>query len=119
MTDATAKHIAIVAAKAALEKKAINVRLVRAASESSITDFFLLCDGINDKQIRAIADEIEDTVKEEGHAPLFKEGYNTAKWIVLDYGNIIIHIMDDELRMYYKLDELWPDTVEMEIDDGQ
>ena len=75
-----------------------------------MTDYFLICSGSNKPQIKAICDNIDDKMAELGLNPDHIEGYQDAKWILMDYGTIIIHIFDDESREYFNLERLWGDA---------
>lgn len=77
---------------------------------SSFADYFLICSGGNMRQIQAIADEIEQQGKKQGEFPLSVEGYNNAEWVLLDYGDLLIHIFSEKARVYYDLERLWRDA---------
>jgi ribosome-associated protein len=85
--------------------------------DEAVADFFIICDATNQPQIRAIADSIEDKVKKEcSESPYHHEGKSTAHWILLDYVNVVVHIMNPENRKFYKLEEMWSDASLMEHD---
>lgn len=91
----------------------VNIDLTK--TDNSVCDFFIITHADSDTQVRAIAKHIEETVKEKHHfKPLHAEGYENAQWVLLDYGNIIVHIFLEDIRKYYKLEELWADA-EVEI----
>lgn len=77
---------------------------------SPVADYFLIFSGSNKPQIRAISDNIEEKLAEQGIKPQRIEGYNEAEWVLLDYGNLIVHVFDDEQRAYYNLEHLWGDA---------
>lgn len=80
--------------------------------ENSFCDYFIICQGNSNTQIQAIASFVEKVVKEKtGEKILHKEGLENAQWIILDYGNILVHVFDKDTRMYYNLEELWADGV--------
>lgn len=81
-----------------------------------ITDFFLICTGNSSIQLRAIADRIEDKLRERGLRKLRIEGYNEATWILMDYGDVVAHIMAAEQRAFYTLEEFWKDAPRLELD---
>jgi ribosome-associated protein len=77
---------------------------------TSFADFFLICSGTNSRQIQAIADGIELQLKELGEYPNSIEGYQNAEWVLLDYGDYLIHIFTEKARQYYDLERLWRDA---------
>jgi ribosome-associated protein len=85
--------------------------------DEAVADFFIICDANNQPQIRAIADSIEDMVKKEcEETPYHHEGKSTLQWVLIDYVNIVVHIMNPESRKFYKLEEMWSDASLMEHD---
>lgn len=74
---------------------------------SSFTDYFIICSGDNPKQIQAIYDEIEQVLKKAGVIPLHREGTLDSGWMVLDYGDMVVHVFSPEEREYYQLEKLW------------
>jgi ribosome-associated protein len=98
------------AAQAALDKKAFHLVGLEVAELSSYTDSFLLCSGASDRQVGAIVDAVERRLKETGRRPLHVEGERSAEWVLLDYGDFIVHVFTEEKRGYYGLDGLWGDA---------
>jgi len=90
----------------ALEKKALDVKVLEIGRLSSIADYLVLATGTSDKQTQAIADSVRKGLKRFGKA-LDVEGLKEGNWIVIDYGDVIVHIFHEKLRRYYDLDELW------------
>ena len=78
--------------------------------DGAITDFFVVCDASNTTQVGAIADNIQEKMKEEGHKLLRSQGEGNNFWIILDYGNIVVHIFLKEYRDFYRLEDLWSDV---------
>jgi ribosome-associated protein len=76
----------------------------------SLCDFFVLMTGVTKDHLRALSDQIEETLDEAGVLPLHMEGYDVGKWILIDYGDFVFHIMDEEARTYYGLEMLWGDA---------
>lgn len=98
-------------ADAILDKKGEDVvSLDLRAIDGAITDFFVVCDASNTTQVGAIADNIEEKMKEEGLRLLRSQGESNAFWIIQDYGNIVVHIFLKEYRNFYRLEELWSDV---------
>ena len=94
--------------KLAKEKKAINPRLLDMEGRSSIADFVLLCSASSERQVKAIADSLLKELKKIGTYALGVEGHSEGKWILVDYGDIIVHIFYDEARNFYNIEGLYP-----------
>ncbi len=105
---------AVNSAALALDKKAFNVKVLDIRKVSTIADYLVLATGTSDKQVVAIADSIRTGLKKYGKA-LDIEGAREGKWVVIDYGDVIVHVFLEELRAYYNLDELWNNAEEVEI----
>lgn len=100
---------------AASEKKAKDIRILNVGDISPIADYFIICSGNSTVQVRAIADEIEEKMAEKGYELNHKEGYQTGRWILLDYGSIIAHIFHNEDREFYGIERLWADAEEISL----
>ena len=98
----------------ALEKKAFDVKVLDIRGISTIADYLLIATGSSDKQVVAIADSVKTGLKKYGKA-LDVEGAKEGKWVVIDYGDVIVHVFYSELRLYYNLDELWSSARRVEI----
>ncbi len=99
-----------VAVAAALDRKALELRVLDLDAISDFTEFFLICSGTSDRQVQAIADAIVESLREVGHRPLAVEGYKHGTWILLDYGSFVAHVFDQETRSFYALERLWADA---------
>jgi ribosome-associated protein len=104
------QSIVRLAAEAALEKKATELTLLNVEGLTSFCDWFILCNGSNSRQIQAIAQGIVDHLKSQGVKPLGVEGMKQSKWILIDLGDILVHVFDETMRGYYDLDGLWVDA---------
>ncbi|HEX3030410.1 MAG TPA: ribosome silencing factor [Clostridia bacterium] len=93
------------------EKKARDISVIDIKNVTIIADYFVICSGNSTTHIKAIADELEFKMAEAGCNFLHKEGYNSARWILLDYGNVVVHIFHEEERSFYNLERLWNDGV--------
>ncbi|MCP4267291.1 MAG: ribosome silencing factor [Candidatus Brocadiaceae bacterium] len=102
--------MAITCAKVADQKKARDILILDISKLSSVTDYFVICTGINERQLYAIADEIEKQLKALSVKKFGMEGNREAKWILIDYGSVIVHLFDKEMRSYYELELLWGDA---------
>lgn len=101
---------AIKAAELAIDKKAKDTVILELKNLSTIADYFVICSGENPAQIKAIAEAIEEYFSKKKIFPLGKEGLDFARWVLIDYGDIVIHIFDDETRAFYDLDKFWIDA---------
>jgi ribosome-associated protein len=97
------------AAQAASDKLADNIVAFDVSEQLVITDAFLLCSAPNDRQVRAVVDEIEDRLREVGAKPVRREGEREGRWVLIDYGDIVVHIQHEEERTFYALERLWRD----------
>ena len=107
-----------VAARAAADKLAQNLIAFDVSEQLAITDAFLLASAPNDRQVRAIVDEIEDKLREAGARRIRREGEREGRWVLLDYGVIVVHVQHEEERQFYALERLWRDcpTIELPVD---
>ncbi len=105
----------LLALHAAGDKKAINSVVLDLREIASFTDFFLLMSGNNERQVQAISDGIVETLKKAGTPALRVEGYKTAEWILLDYGDFVVHVFDEKARKFYDLERLWRDSKQVEL----
>ncbi len=98
------------AVRAADAKQAKEIRILDLRDVSSFADFFVICSGSNSRQIQAIADEIHLRLKKKGELPNSIEGYTNAEWVLMDYGDYLIHVFTVKARAYYDLERLWRDA---------
>ena len=96
--------------EAAEEKKAIEPVILDLQNISNVTDYFFICSGKNAVQVRSITDNIIDKTNETGLLQPLKEGYQEGRWILLDFGNVVVHIMQEAERDFYALENLWHDA---------
>lgn len=101
------KRKTILSSQATEDKKGFDLVILDLKECSSITDYFMICSGNSTKHVQAIADGIDEALKKEGIRPLGIEGYNEARWVLMDYDDLIIHIFDEETRNFYDLERLW------------
>jgi len=113
------RHWVSTAARAASAKKAEETVVLDVSGVLSITDAFVITSGRNRRQVLTIAEEVEAQVKATGGpAPIRAEGLNDAQWVLLDYGDFVVHVFLDEVRRYYDLERLWADAPAVEWDEG-
>ena len=103
-------QLAKAAVDIASDKKASDILLLDIRDISTIADFFVICTGNNARQIQAIADALDDDLKKQGARLLYREGGSDTGWVLLDYGDIIIHVFAPKEREYYRLERLWSEA---------
>ncbi len=100
--------LARLAAEACDDRRAVDIRLIRVEEVSSLADWFVICSGLTDVQVRAIARSVEERLEEEaGRRPLRREGQAEGRWVLLDYGEVIVHVLTPHERSYYDLESFW------------
>jgi ribosome-associated protein len=108
-----------IAVQAARSRKAEDIVLLKIGPANSFTDYFVICTGTNPRQVQAIADSIETTLKAEGVRPIGVEGYQTAEWVLLDYADFIVHVFSPQARQFYALERLWRNATRLPLPDPQ
>src|SRR6266566_2664817 len=115
----TIRHWVTTAARAASAKKGEDIVVLDVGDVLAITDAFLITSGSNRRQVLTIAEEVEAQVKDVGGpSPMRIEGLTDAQWVLLDYGDFVVHVFLDEVRRYYDLERLWADAPVVEWDEG-
>ncbi len=110
------KAFALTAAKIAAERHCSDIVVLDLKGKSPATDYFVIATGTSDRQMRAVADEICEAAKEQGQQRFGRAGYEQARWILLDFVDVVIHIFDSEYRDYYDLELLWGDARRLKWD---
>jgi len=103
------------AVRAAEEKQARNIKVLDLRDVTTFSDYFVILSGTNSRQIQAIADGIHQHLKKLGEKPNSIEGYDNADWVLMDYGDYLIHVFSDKARVYYDLERLWRDAKTVEV----
>ena len=98
------------AAAAALDRKAQDLRVLELTEVSDFTDYFVICNGANARQVSSIAEAVEGRLRADGVRPLHLEGASRGQWVLLDYGDVVVHVFDAERRELYRLERLWSDA---------
>ena len=109
MTTKNAKEMAKIAAAALEDKKARDLKILDISDVSVLADYFIIASGSNRNQVQAMVDEVEEKLGKAGYTPKQIEGYQTANWILMDYQDLIIHVFDEENRLFYDLERIWSD----------
>lgn len=111
-----AKDRAILCAACALEKKALNVRILQVKGISSLTDYLLLASGSSDRHVQAVAEEVRLGMKSKHDSPpLAVEGMDEGRWVLIDYGDVMVHVFQPQVREFYDLEGLWSEAPEIAI----
>ena len=105
----------LAAVRAAESKKATDIKVLDLTGITSFTDYFVVCTGANSRQIQAISDEIGLQLKDRGDFPISVEGYREAEWVLVDYGDFLVHIFSPRARDYYDLERLWRNAKSVDI----
>lgn len=105
------------AVRAALDKKAQDLVVLDLRNTPAFTDYFILCSGLNTRQVKAIADAVDETLRELKMRPSHTEGYDRAEWILMDYFSFIVHVFTPQTRAFYGLERLWGDAEKIEVSD--
>ncbi|GAB6183744.1 ribosome silencing factor [Thermodesulfovibrio hydrogeniphilus] len=108
--ELTSKEKALKIAQFLDSKKAIDIKILELKDLIIITDYFVICSGESTTQVKALSEYLEEMMEKEGIKPLGIEGFSFARWILMDYGDVIVHIFLDEQRHYYDLERLWLDA---------
>jgi ribosome-associated protein len=109
------KEKALTAARASSDKKAKDVVVLDLRNLSSIADYFVICSGESTTQVKTIAEQIEETFDEKGIKPAGIEGMSYSHWILMDYGDVIVHIFEESTRAFYELEKLWIDAKRIQV----
>ena len=117
-TATDSKIKSLLCLKAAIEKKAQDPVLLELKGITSFTDYFLLCSGKSDRQVQAIAQAIEETLRKKGIRPLGEEGTREGKWILLDYADVVVHVFLEPVRRFYDLEGLWIEAPRIDLPKG-
>ncbi|HDH11084.1 MAG TPA: ribosome silencing factor [Nitrospirae bacterium] len=110
------KNRAVKVAELAIDKKARDTIILELKDLSTIADYFVICSGENPAQIKAIADAIDEYFSKKKIFPIGKEGLDVAHWVLIDYGDIVIHIFDKETRGFYDLEKFWMDAPRIPVE---
>ncbi|MGN0364249.1 MAG: ribosome silencing factor [Bilifractor sp.] len=103
------REMADIAVKALQDKKAIDIKVIDIGHISTLADYFIIASGSNRNQVQAMADAVDETLGKMGVSAKGTEGYQNANWILLDYGDIVVHLFDEENRLFYDLERIWRD----------
>lgn len=111
------KEMAAMVIRALEDKKAADIRIIDISSVSILADYFIITNGTNRNQVQALIDHVEETLGKAGYEPKQIEGYQSGNWILMDYGDIIVHVFDQENRLFYNLERIWCDGKEISVEE--
>lgn len=111
-----AREMARIAYSALDEKKGEDIKIIDISGVSIVADYFIIANGNNESQVRALVDNVEEQLHKAGFELKQREGYGTGSWVLLDFSDIIVHIFDKENRLFYNLERIWRDGKEIEAD---
>ncbi len=117
-SDTNTRDLVIQCVNAVLEKKAHGLVILRVKEISAFTDYFVSCSGNSDRQVKAIADSVEGVLKKSGVLPLGIEGARTGQWVLMDYGDVVVHVFYEPVREFYDIERLWSDAPIMTVDEN-
>ena len=103
------KEMAKLAYKALDDKKAEDIKVIDISEISVLADYFIIANGTNDSQVRALVENVEEELSKAGYEAKQREGYGLGSWVLLDFGNVIVHVFDKENRLFYDLERIWRD----------
>ena len=115
-TVSTEKMMAQIACKAIDDKKAQDIKIIDIHNVSVIADYFVIASGTNSNQVQAIVDNVEEQLGRAGFEAKQIEGNRNSSWILMDYGDVIVHVFDEENRLFYDLERIWRDGKVLEMD---
>lgn len=109
------KDMALALAKALDDKKGQDIQVLRTGDLTTLADYFVICTATSTTQIKALADNCEKVMKEQGEPPHHIEGHRGGTWVLLDFSAVVVHIFDDEARKFYDLERLWKDAENVDL----
>lgn len=115
MDIGNSKEMVKIAYDALNDKKAEAIKVIDITGVSVMADYFIIANGTNENQVKALVDNVQEELYKAGHEVKQVEGYRTANWVLLDYGDIIVHIFSKEDRLFYDLERIWRDGKDIEI----
>jgi ribosome-associated protein len=98
-------------------KKGYDVRILDLKEVASFADYFVICSADSDTQVKAIADEVDKTLRDQGLKSWHKEGYKSLNWVLIDYVDVVVHVFKKDMREFYNLEKLWGDAPVIEVED--
>lgn len=113
----TSREMAKIACAALADKKGEDIRAIDISEISVLADYFIIANGTSESQVRALVDNVEEQLEKAGVEPKQREGYGLGSWVLLDFGDIIVHVFDKENRLFYDLERIWSDGRSINIEE--
>ena len=111
----TEREMVGVAVKALDSKKGKDIRVLYTGDQTTLADYFLICNGTSNTQVKALADAVEEAVSKNGEEPHHVEGHRGGQWTLLDYSSVVVHVFTEEAREFYSLERLWSDAAPVDV----
>ena len=109
------KEIALLLAKALDSKKGLDIKVLETGELTTLADYFIICNGTSNTQVRALAEAVEEALSKAGEEPHHIEGHRGGTWLLMDFSSVVVHVFTDEARKFYDLERLWSDAEEIDI----
>ena len=110
------KEMIAIAVKALDDKKGKDIKVLRTADQTTLADYFIICSGSSNTQVRALAEAVEEAMSKAGEEPHHIEGHRGGQWTLMDYSSVVIHLFMPEAREFYNLERLWSDAKPVDLD---
>ena len=111
----TEREMVGVAVKALDSKKGKDIRVLHTGDQTTLADYFIICNGTSNTQVKALADAVEEAMSKNGEEPHHVEGHRGGQWTLLDYSSVVIHVFTEEAREFYSLERLWSDAAPVDV----
>lgn len=113
----TSKEMIALAVRALDAKKGKDIKVLYTADQTTLADYFVICTGTSNTQVKALSDAVEDAMTKSGEEPHHVEGHRGGQWTLLDYSAIVVHVFTEEAREFYALERLWSDATPVDLDE--
>lgn len=111
----TEKEMVGVAVKALDSRRGRDIKVLYTADQTTLADYFVICNGTSNTQVKALADAVEDAMTQNGEEPHHVEGHRGGQWTLLDYSSVVVHVFTEEAREFYNLERLWSDAAPVDV----
>ena len=111
----TEREMVGTAVKALDSKKGKDIRVLYTADQTTLADYFIICNGTSNTQVKALVDAVEEAMSQQGEEPHHVEGHRGGQWTLLDYSSVVIHVFTEEAREFYSLERLWSDAAPVDV----
>ncbi len=111
----TEREMVGVAVKALDSKKGKDIRVLYTGDQTTLADYFIICNGTSNTQVKALADAVEEAMSKNGEEPHHVEGHRGGQWTLLDYSSVVVHVFTEEAREFYSLERLWSDAAPVDV----